>query len=173
MITWQYIVISLPNGRVIFNGYFSVNETNVVQNFYYVNNNQYVDILVRVLGGNSSDNVFLDNNFTNAGTNIKSVIPYININFNNPYQLNLWRNGNVNTMSYNPINSDNLNEWPYSSTEFIFTFTSISGLPVLPRPSLFSLQSLFSNNSQVYYKPHSLSTGSGGVGNYRIKRRKT
>ena len=96
----------------------------------------------------------------------------MNINFNYPYQLNLWRNGNANTISYNPINSNNLNDWPYSSVNFIFTFTSISGLPFL-RPSLFSLQSLFSNNSQVYYKPHSLSSGIGGVGNYRIKQRKT
>ena len=169
--TWYSIRISLPNGNEIFNGYFSVNETNVIQNFYYVNNNQYVDILVRVLGGNSSDNVFLDNNFTNAGTNIKSVIPYMNINYNHPYQLNLWKNGNANTIAYNPLNTDNLNDWPYSSVNFIFTFTSIAGLPDLPRP--FSMYSLFSNNAQVYYKPHSLSSGSGGVGNYRIKQRKT
>ena len=35
--------------------------------------------------------------------------------------------------------------------------------------------SLFGNNSQVYYKPHSLSTGSGGsgVGNHRVKQRRT
>ena len=130
-----------------------------------------MDILVRVLGGNSSDNVFLDNNFTNAGTNIKSVIPYMNMNFNHPYQLNLWRNGNANTISYNPINSNNLNDWPYSSMNFIFTFNLIPGLPVLPQP--FSMYSLFSNNAQVYYKPHSLSSGNGGVGNYRIKQRKT
>jgi hypothetical protein len=36
-----------------------------------------------------------------------------------------------------------------------------------------SMKSLFSNNAQVFYKPHSLSTGSGGVTNYRAKQRKT
>ena len=42
-----------------------------------------------------------------------------------------------------------------------------------PRP--FSMRSLFTNNAQVYYKPHSLSTGGGGSGvtNSRHKQRKT
>ena len=39
----------------------------------------------------------------------------------------------------------------------------------------FSMRSLFTNNAQVYYKPHSLSTGGGGSGvtNSRIKQRRT
>jgi hypothetical protein len=39
----------------------------------------------------------------------------------------------------------------------------------------FSMSSLFTNNALVYYKPHSLSTGSGGSGvkNSRHKQRKT
>jgi hypothetical protein len=43
-----------------------------------------------------------------------------------------------------------------------------------PTPS-FSMRSLFTNNAQVYYKPHSLSTGGGGSGvtNSRIKQRRT
>ena len=43
-----------------------------------------------------------------------------------------------------------------------------------PKPYYYML-SLFGNNSQVYYKPHSLSTGSGGsgVGNHRVKQRRT
>ena len=47
-ISWYSIRISLgatPNGEVIFDGYFNV-KNNVIQNFYYVNNNQYVDILL-------------------------------------------------------------------------------------------------------------------------------
>jgi hypothetical protein len=44
--------------------------------------------------------------------------------------------------------------------------------PYIPR---FSMRSLFTNNAQVYYKPHSLSTGGGGSGvtNSRIKQRRT
>jgi hypothetical protein len=39
----------------------------------------------------------------------------------------------------------------------------------------FSMKSLFTNNAQVYYKPHSLSAGGGGSGvkNYRLKQRRT
>ena len=38
-----------------------------------------------------------------------------------------------------------------------------------------SMRSLFTDNAQVYYKPHSLSTGGGGSGvrNSRHKQRKT
>ena len=37
------------------------------------------------------------------------------------------------------------------------------------------MSSLFTNNAQVFYKPHSLSTGGGGSGvrNSRHKQRKT
>jgi hypothetical protein len=174
-ISWYSISIALSNGTVVFNGFFSVDTTtNIVQSFYYVNNYQYVDILVRVLGNNGSNNEFLDNNFTGGGTNIKPVIPYMNVNFNNPYELNLWRNGSVYTISYNPTSNYLAPDWPYSSMEFAFTFTSISGLPALSVPRyFFSMGSLFSNNAQVYYKPHSLSSGGGGVRNSRIIRRKT
>ena len=39
----------------------------------------------------------------------------------------------------------------------------------------FSMRSLYTNNAQVYYKPHSLSTGGGGSGvkNSRYKQRRT
>jgi hypothetical protein len=38
----------------------------------------------------------------------------------------------------------------------------------------FSMRSLFINNAQVYYKPHSLAPGGvGGVKNCRIKSKKT
>ncbi len=46
--------------------------------------------------------------------------------------------------------------------------------PYIPSPLLFC-GSMFSNNAQVYYKSHTLSTGSGGSGvrNSRYKKRKT
>lgn len=41
-------------------------------------------------------------------------------------------------------------------------------------PIVMNMRSLFSNNAQVYYKPHSLAPGGvGGVKNFRIKSRKT
>ena len=176
-ISWHSIIISLTGGEVIFNGYFNVEDTtNVIQNFYYVNNNQYVDILLRDLGDYDSDNQFIDNNFTDGGTNILSVIPYINTNYGNPYKLQLYSNGeSSNFIGYSPTNT--YDGWDsIQTTNFTFTFTSISGLPPLsiPRP-FFSMRSLYTNNAQVYYKPHSLSTGSGGSGvrNYRQKQRRT
>ena len=47
--------------------------------------------------------------------------------------------------------------------------------PPTPPPRLASMGSLFTNNAQVYYKPHSLSTGGGGSGvrNCRHKQRRT
>ena len=169
-ISWYSIRISLgatPNGEVLFDGYFNV-KNNVIQNFYYVNNNQYVDILLRELGDFESDNIFINNNFTNNGTNILSVIPYINANYNNPYKLNLYF---FNFIGYNNT-TNNIDCETIVDRDFSTIFTSISGLPPLSRPFI-SMGSLFSNNAQVYYKPHSLSSGSGGVGNYRIKQRKT
>lgn len=175
-ISWYSISISIQNGPLIFNGYFNVNNANNVQNFYYVNNNQYVDILLRDDLGDSADNKFIDNHFTNGGINILSVIPYIN-NLNNPYKINLWRYDNndpnsIYTISYNITSTSETGQWPYYSIAFTCNFTPISGLPSIPRP-LFSMGSLFSNNAQVYYKSHSLSTGNSGVRNYRIKKRKT
>ena len=179
-LSWYSLRISIiEGGSVIFNAFVSVDDaTNVVQNFYYVNNYQYVDILLREIGNNGSDNLFNNNNFTNGGTNILSVIPFINTNYNNPYKLNLWRYNaeeDICIISYNLTNTFS-EDWPYSTLGFFFTFTLLTGLPPLsiPRP-FFSMGSLFTNNAQVFYKPHSLSAGGGGSGvrNYRIKKRKT
>jgi len=176
-ISWNSIRISLTSGgSVIFNGYFSVDDTtNVIQNFYYVNNNQYVDILLRDLEDYYADNKFIGNNFTKNGINILSVIPYINTIYSNPYKLNLWYDVEYR-IDYNPTNARD-DGWvsPYEKLT-TFTFTSISGLPPLSiqRP-YFSMRSFFTNNAQVYYKPHSLSVGSGGSGvrNSRYKKRRT
>lgn len=40
-------------------------------------------------------------------------------------------------------------------------------------PITYPMTMQFTNNAQVFYKPHSLSSGSGGVRNYRHKQRKT
>jgi len=55
--------------------------------------------------------------------------------------------------------------YPYTTTTSTTTSQYIS----------FSMRSLYTNNAQVYYKPHSLSTGGGGSGvkNSRYKQRRT
>jgi hypothetical protein len=66
------------------------------------------------------------------------------------------------------------NGGPYNSgTELINTGTYFL-YPYIPPPFLFC-GSMFSNNAQVHYKSHSLSTGSGGSGvrNSRYKKRRT
>jgi hypothetical protein len=41
-------------------------------------------------------------------------------------------------------------------------------------PIVMNMRSLFTNNAQVFYKPHSLAAGGiGGVKNYRQKSKKT
>jgi hypothetical protein len=56
------------------------------------------------------------------------------------------------------------------ATGIYYLYSSIS-----PPTRPFSMRSLFTDNAQVYYKPHSLSTGGGGSGvtNSRIKQRRT
>ena len=176
-ISWHSISISLTaGGSVIFNGYFNVDASNVIQNFYYVNNNQYVDILLSDLGDHGSDNQFIDNNFTPGGTNILSVIPYINTIYSNPYKLNLWYANDYDQyrIDYNPTDAYDVGWVSPGDNLSTFTFTSISGLPPLS-PPFYNMRSLFTNNAQVYYKSHSLSTGSGGSGvrNSRQKQRRT
>lgn len=65
-----------------------------------------------------------------------------------------------------------LNENTYS-IYFLYPY-SIS-TPAAPPTRTFSMSSMYTNNAQVYYKPHSLSTGGGGSGvtNSRHKQRKT
>jgi hypothetical protein len=81
-----------------------------------------------------------------------------------------WKLQNKN----NPVIGDNRPDKIYMPGE-IFTYTDSTSLVPnwidLPVPSPFKLH--FTNNSTVYYKSNSLSTGSGGVRNYRHKQRKT
>lgn len=63
-----------------------------------------------------------------------------------------------------------LNENSYS-IYFLYPYS----IPT-PQPThIYSMSSMYTNNAQVYYKPHSLSTGGGGSGvrNSRHKQRKT
>lgn len=68
------------------------------------------------------------------------------------------------------------NGGPYNSgTELINTGTYLSTYFLYPYAPLLFCGSMFSNNAQLYYKSHTLSTGSGGSGvrNSRYKKRRT
>ena len=60
---------------------------------------------------------------------------------------------------------------PYQTRHAVAVPSGQSALPPLP----LVWGSLFTNNAQVYYKPHTTSSGSGGSGvrNCRCKARKT
>ena len=66
------------------------------------------------------------------------------------------------------------NGGPYYAP-FTLNATGIYNVYPYIAPPRFSMRSLFTNNAQVYYKSHSLSTGGGGSGvkNSRAKQRRT
>ena len=65
----------------------------------------------------------------------------------------------------------------YMGGENLLKYSSSCLNKAIPTPffSNISMRSLFTNNAQVFYKPHSLSSGSGGSGvrNSRHKQRRT
>jgi hypothetical protein len=163
---WYSIQVRLPDASV-FTGYFIVSDT-IVKNFYYVNQT-YVEILDTNHGGElgeyESDNVFINGNLTEGGIIIAPVIPYMNQY--NPSKLIFYQDGENAIVGYKT------EEWSDISGS-TFTFTQIPELPSLVvRRQRFSLFPMYADNARVLYKPHSLSAGSGGVRNARIKRRKT
>ena len=85
---------------------------------------------------------------------------------------NIYTNGADPTQNVGPYNAgDSLdNTGVYS----LYPYVSTTSTPTTQTRS-FSMKSLYTNNAQVYYKPHSLSTGGGGSGvkNHRHKQRKT
>ena len=65
--------------------------------------------------------------------------------------------------------------YPYITTSAPAPTPAPTLASAAPTTRMFSMRSLFTNNAQVYYKSHSLSTGSGGSGvkNSRHKQRRT
>jgi hypothetical protein len=113
------IDIYLPNEGSIFTGYFNVNiETDVIQDFYYKNNNDEYESILLEPGDNGSDNIFINNNFTYGGALISSVIPYINTTYYDPSKLNLWvdDDGTMVISYYTDYWTSNYD------FEFVFTF---------------------------------------------------
>jgi len=115
----------------------------------------------------TADNIFSNGFFGDQGINI--ISPFLgnylgtNIDFFNFFKFEnrnyLW------SVFHSDIIDLNVEIFPF-----------VPPRPPAPQPQWrFPLKSLFTNNAQVYYKPHSLSTGSGGSGvtNQRLKKRKT
>lgn len=68
----------------------------------------------------------------------------------------------------------NGNILPVSDESFSYSLYAYVEPSPPPPVMSFSMRSLFSNNAQVYYKPHSLAPGgTAGVKNSRIKSRRT
>jgi len=151
-----------------------------ITNFYYVNNGQYVDILLTnnggFLGDNGTDNQIRKNVFSFNGTSILPVIPYVNTACNNPTKLQIWtsHDGQV-VISYSHQSllldadwRDILNNSATITT--IYNLPSINSNPVIVRPRQINRQRMHSKN--LFCKPAILSTGSDGeIG--RLKQRKT
>jgi hypothetical protein len=110
----------------------------------------------KVSGGYSSNNIYnsgVTNNGTNTGT-ITFVVP----------------SDAPNTLYY-------ACQYHSSMQGTILIIDPVPSPPITTSGGLrsFSMNSLFTNNAQVYYKPNSLSTGGGGSGvkNHRHKQRRT
>ena len=80
-LTWKKIIIKL-NNNIIFTGYFSVNSENIIT--YFSNENEVETNILQpliylpdsigvVINGGGVDNLFVNNDFTNGGTNITNI----------------------------------------------------------------------------------------------------
>lgn len=162
MNTSRYVIRLTREGVVVFTGFFFVDDsTHIVQTFYD-STNPTVDIRST---GNSGGPTYLYYPgwlcFDGGGCNITSF----------PYSYG------SSVGDYNMYGSTNSSEGLVDGVgNFIYEFilAPISDSVISSSRSI-SMGSLFTNNAQVYYKPHSLSTGSGGSGvrNCRHKQYKT
>ena len=156
--------IRLTRGEVVvFTGFFFVNNsTNIVETFYDSTN---PTVNIRSTGNNGGPTYLYYPGwlcFDGGGVNITSFPYYFG---STPGDYNLYGS----TTSSNGLVGGITGSFTYT---IILTPTSNS---VLSLSRSISMGSLFTNNAQVYYKSHSLSTGSGGSGvrNCRHKQYKT
>jgi hypothetical protein len=91
------------------------------------------------------------------------------------YSSGITNNGTQNgTITF--VVSNNTPDTLYYACRF---HSSMQGIIIITNPTItktprISMGSLYSNNAQVFYKPHTLAPGGiGGVRNYRLKSRKT
>jgi len=95
---------------------------------------------------------------------------FFNLNF--PTSGNLKIPVQLNDVLVNTINLDIIPEIKPLTREVVPVTRELTEIP--RQVSRMNMGSLFSNNAQVFYKPHSLTPGGiGGVRNYRVKSKKT
>ena len=147
---------------VIFYGYMIVQPDNLITALY--------DFSLPVDGGyqnvllptndyifSEADNLYVnDTSFTNLGTNMYSL--------------------HMQSILNQPRSHFNLYDSRVGAYEehfeVSFQISPFDPTPPPPIKEIFNMASLFSNNAQVYYKPHSFSSG-GSVTNSRVKKRRT
>jgi len=116
------------------------------------------------------------NNETDAINNINPIADYYNYTLQTVNDFSSWIILN-NLYGTNPTPNGGPH---YTNEELIpdgiyYVYPYIEPPPPPSQPRRIYMGSLFTNNAQVYYKPNSLSTGSGGSGvkNSRHKQRRT
>lgn len=115
-ISWYSISISLQSGEIIFNGYFSVDDTANLVTAFYETVNGYTDFNNNIYVNNGyygEDSLFVNNNFSYGGTNINYMNYYNNPvlpNYNSSYAFfTIWFDGNY-VFSPLSIIGDTLND---------------------------------------------------------------
>ena len=134
--TWENIIIkSNGNGNTIFTGYFGVNSENTIT--YFANETDlYKNILQPltylpgsngvVINGGGVDDLFVDNDFTNGGTNITNI-PLLSTLYPDAIAWQLLSNNRIRYLSSNDnhwYNVDNLEDYSVtisSNTESPFS----------------------------------------------------
>ena len=142
-----YFYFSTNWGGAIFNGYFSVDNTNIIMSFYNVNDINFSNnILITDVAtftnttgthnNTQSNNLFINNRFPVGGTTISSI-PYLDVTYN-ATEWALWSGGSGNSrLSYYSNNS-----WTDLPNTFINTFTIIQ----ISDPTIYVTNSLQLNN---------------------------
>ena len=164
----DYTFQILDGGTVIFNGYFTVVGGKITAFYDSSLNNQNVLLPKDDFIYDQADNLFVRNTFTAKGVNIYSSSIQSRLNAQSNH-LNLF----TDTITTNPDDPDRqASIWyiptnrPFNEGENFYVTFKINKIP------RFWMGSLFTNNAQVYYKPHSFSSG-GSVTNSRAKKRRT
>jgi len=150
------------NLRTYFYGYITV-LSNEITGVYKFSNSTSILLPKTDAIQPQADNVFLDTTtlFTHNGMNL--LLPEIKAKYatySDHFNLFYDSDGFALKVQLSP-----------NLTANIYRFQVI--VSSYPPPVKLSMGSLYTNNAQVYYKPHSLSTGSGGVRNQRAKQRRT
>ena len=102
--------------------------------------------------------IYYYNNRTDASNNVNDIDA-------SGYQL-ITVNGISSWIVFSNVGGTNAspNGGPYYAPVTLNETGVYNVYPYIPPPPFFSMRSLFTNNAQVYYKSHSLSTGGGGSG---------